>query len=94
MLQIWPPGCVTCIVTLPWIALLELFFSQLDHQTYLLLFIQESVQLVPSLFSHPSARLLEFQLILVKILLLLDGVSTRTQISKVKLISNISVLNI
>ena len=24
MLQIWPPGCVTCIVTLPWIVLLAL----------------------------------------------------------------------
>ena len=47
-------------------------------QKYLLLFIQESVQLV---HSHPSARLLELQLILVKILLLLRWVSTRTQIS-------------
>ena len=24
MLRIWPPGCVTCIVTLPWIVLLAL----------------------------------------------------------------------
>ena len=35
----------------------------------------------PLTFSHPSASLLEFQLILVKILLLLRWVSTRTQIS-------------
>ena len=26
-LQIWPPGCVTCIATLPWIALLALSVS-------------------------------------------------------------------
>ena len=35
----------------------------------------------PLTFSHPSASLLEFQLILVKILLLLWWVSTGTQIS-------------
>jgi hypothetical protein len=35
----------------------------------------------PLTFSHPSASLLEFQLILVNILLLLRWVSTRTQIS-------------
>ena len=35
----------------------------------------------PLTFSHPSASLLELQLILVKILLLLRWVSTRTQIS-------------
>ena len=40
----------------------QIFFSHLDTRKYLLLFFQESVQLVPSLFSHPSASLLELQL--------------------------------
>ena len=42
MLQIWPPGCITCIVTFPWIALLALLLvlswylqKAESHQLYL-----------------------------------------------------------
>ena len=31
-LQSWPPGCVTCIATLPWITLLTLSVGQLSLQ--------------------------------------------------------------
>ena len=59
----------------------QIFFSQLDHQKYLLLFIQESVQLVPSLFHILQQAHWNSNWILWKSLLLMRWVSTRTQMS-------------
>ena len=61
--------------------ILAKYFFKLYCQKIFAVSFKSYVQLVPLFYSHPFHSLLELQLILVKILLLLRWVSTRTQIS-------------
>ena len=73
----------------------QIFFSQLDHQKYLLLFIQESVQLVPSLFHILQQACWKSNRFLWKFYYCWDGFQLVPKYqTKVKLISNNSVWNI
>ena len=60
----------------------QIFFSHLDIRKYLLLFFPRVCSTGPLTLSHPSASLSEFQLNLVKIVVLLRWGSTRTKYLK------------
>ena len=61
--------------------ILAKYFFKLYCQKIFAVSFKSYVQLVPLFYSHPFHSLLELQLILVKILLLLRWLLTRTQIS-------------